>query len=368
MEAVSQPVQPEIQYPEPKFRNVLIIRFSAMGDVVLTVPVIQNLLRQYPNLKITVLTRPFFLPFFENIPQVTCYAIDSKGPQKSIWGLKKWVDTLIKDEKIEVVMDLHSVIRTWIMGFFFRLKGIPIYSVDKGRKEKKRLIQKGIAFFETLSTKEHESKLPLPHATERYRNVFERAGFNFEMQPVNLRVFNPLVQPNNKLTIGIAPFAAHPSKQWGMAKIYELVEKLLLQYPEIEINLFGGGAQEVEILQKLADYYPSVHNLAGKMSLKEEIQKISELRAFISMDSGNMHIASLTGIPVVSIWGGTHPDIGFSALYQPKENHIQIPVEVLSCRPCSVFGTAHCTHVKPFACMQDLQVDDVIKRLIVILK
>jgi ADP-heptose:LPS heptosyltransferase len=76
-----------------------------------------------------------------------------------------------------------------------------------------------------------------------------------------------------------------------------------------------------------------------------------------------MHIASLTGIPVVSIWGGTHPDIGFSALYQPKENHIQIPVEVLSCRPCSVFGTAHCTHAKPFACMQDLQVDDVIKRL-----
>ena len=72
MEAVSQPVQPEIQHPEPKFRNVLIIRFSAMGDVVLTVPVIQNLLRQYPNLKITVLTRPFFLPFFENIPQGTC--------------------------------------------------------------------------------------------------------------------------------------------------------------------------------------------------------------------------------------------------------------------------------------------------------
>lgn len=334
-----------------------------MGDVVLTVPVIRNLLRSYPELQITILTRPFFQTFFENIPQVRCFPVDLKGRHHGFFGLKKLVDDIVKEQKIDLVLDLHSVMRTWTIGWFFRMKGIPVFKINKGRHQKRQLIEKGIVFF---NTSKHQ--LPLLHTSERYHAVFANAGLEFDMEPAYLSVFQSVAKPKNKLAIGIAPFAAHPSKQWGMAKIYELVEKLLLQYPEIEINLFGGGAQEVETLQKLADYYPSVHNLAGKISLKEEIQKISELRAFISMDSGNMHIASLTGIPVVSIWGGTHPDIGFSALYQPKENHIQIPVEVLSCRPCSVFGTAHCTHVKPFACMQYLEVDEVIKRLTVILR
>ena len=334
-----------------------------MGDVVLTVPVIRNLLRSYPELQITILTRPFFQTFFENMPQVRCFPVDLKGRHHGFFGLKKLVDDIVKEQKIDLVLDLHSVMRTWTIGWFFRMKGIPVYKINKGRRQKRQLIEKGIASF---NTEKHQ--LPLPHTSERYHAVFANTGLEFDMEPAYLSVFQSVAKPKNKLAIGIAPFAAHASKQWGIDKIYELIEKLLLQYPKLEIYLFGGGKMEVETLQLMAAYYPNVHNLAGKMSLKEEIQKISELQAFISMDSGNMHIATLTGIPVLSIWGGTHPDVGFSALYQPKENDIQLSIEQMPCRPCSVFGTAHCTHVKPFACMLDLGVDEVIKRLTVILR
>lgn len=321
-----------------------------MGDVVLTVPVIQSLLRQYADLEITVLTKPFFQTFFENIPRVTCFTNDLNGKHKGIFGLRMLVNEIVEEQKIDIVIDLHSVLRTWVLDLFFKWKGIPVYRIDKGRNEKKKFI-KG------------KNKTPLKHSTQRYQEVFMKAGFEFPLEQELFRTIHSFKANHNTKKIGIAPFAAHRSKMWGMSKIYELIEKLNSERNDIQFFLFGGGKTEVETLQQLANYYKNVENMAGKLSLKEEIQKIAEMDVFLSMDSGNMHIATLTGIPVVSVWGGTDPNIGFSALYQPHENHIQLSKEQMPCSPCSVFGTSDCKNVKKFACMEDLEVENILKRL-----
>lgn len=332
------------------FKKILIIRFSAMGDVVLTVPVIKSLLRRYPDLEITVLTKPFFQTFFENIPQVKCFSNDLKGKNKGVLGLYKLVNEIVKNQEIEAVFDLHSVLRTWILDLFFKLRGVPVFLIDKGRKEKKEFIKK-------------KRKNLLKHTTLRYQEVFLNAGFKFDLVQENLDTIQSSIANDTRKKIGIAPFAAHQSKMWGISRIYELIEKINKEQKNIQFYLFGGGKSEVEALELMANYYDNVINLAGKLSLKEEIQKMAEMSVFLSMDSGNMHIATLTGVPVVSVWGGTDPNIGFSALYQPKENHIALSQDQITCRPCSVFGTSNCLNTKKFACMEDLEVDKVIERL-----
>ncbi len=317
-----------------------------MGDIVLSVPVIKSLLRKYPNAEISVLTRPFFQTFFENIPQVTCISNDLKGEHKGIFGLRKLVDEIVDQQKIDVVIDLHSVLRTWILDLLFKIKGVPVIRIDKGRKEKKRYVA-------------HKISSPLKHSTQRYYDVFTKAGFEFDLQSETFQILHSIDTINATKKIGIAPFAAHRSKMWGIPKIYELIETLNSERNDLLFYLFGGGKTEIEAMDLMASYYNNVENVAGKLSLKDEIQKIAEMDVFLSMDSGNMHIASLTGIPVVSVWGGTHPDVGFSALYQPAAYSVQLSQEQMPCRPCSVFGTSKCSYSKPFACMEDLKVEQV---------
>lgn len=334
-------------------KNILIIRFSAMGDVVLTVPVIKNLIHHYPETQVTVLTKPLFALFFENIPQVHVVTPNLKNEHKGVFGLWKLVNQLQKNHRFDLVIDLHAVLRTWIIGFLFTLKGIRVFRIDKGRKEKKKLVRS-------------KNLLPLLHTTERYANVFTKAGLMLNgTTPEYLIEPQTVKQPPIK--IGIAPFAAHRTKIWGLEKIYELIEKTNALYT-VEWYLFGGGLSETDHLEKLAAYYPNVHNMAGKLSLSDEIPFMSTLHAFVSMDSGNMHIATLTGIPVISVWGGTHPAMGFGALYQPAANQIQIPIQELPCRPCSVFGQSTCLHKEePYACMKRIEVEEVIQQLTAII-
>lgn len=327
-----------------------------MGDVVLIVPVIQDLLKKYPNVHITVLTNPFFHPFYEGIPNLTLFPVDLKGKHKGILGLKKLANELTSLQKFDVVIDLHAVIRTWVIGSFFRIQGVTIYRIDKGRKEKKAFIRRKI-------------RKTLPHTTQRYHEVFQKAGFDFNLEKSLLNTkeqsdfaVNKHIKPT-AISIGIAPFAAHKSKQWGLDKTEAFIEEINRHY-KVQFYLFGGGKEEVNQLNTVADKYPNTTNFAGSFKLTEELHLLENLDVIVSMDSGNMHIASLLEIPVISIWGGTHPDVGFSALHQPEENSIQIAMDELPCRPCSVFGTNDCNlKTTPFACMTQITPSLVIARL-----
>lgn len=326
-----------------------------MGDVVLTVPVIQNLLKKYPETQITILTKPFFKPFFQEIKNVNVYPVDLAEKHKGLTGLYRLVKELNKSQKFDCVIDLHSVLRSWIICGFFFLRSVPFFRIDKGRSEKNKFIKGKITY-------------ALSHTTERYLDVLEKSGYNFSLEKSLLKIGAVSDTPGflknltPKLSIGIAPFAAHKSKEWGLENIRALIAEINKDY-KVEFYLFGGGREEVAKLAALANNYPNVTNIAGQFSLMEEMNFLQKLTAFIGMDSGNMHIAALLGLPVISIWGGTHPDLGFSALYQSKKNHIRALVNGKPCRPFSVYGKLDVVQGKPADCIKKVKVAAVVKRL-----
>ena len=148
-----------------------------------------------------------------------------------------------------------------------------------------------------------------------------------------------------------------------MGKIYP-IEKLetVIDYfskkEEIKILLFGAGRQEVEILEKWEKSYPRVISLAGKLQLHEELQVLNLSDALISMDSANMHLASLVGTPVISIWGATHPSAGFYGFNQCPDNIIQAD---LPCRPCSTYGHKPCER-KDYMCLNTIMPEWIIRK------
>lgn len=113
----------------------MVIRLSAMGDVAMTVPVLKSLIKTYPGLKITVLTKAFFKPIFLGLDNVEVYKADVSGKHKGVYGLWKLFKEL-ESLQIDAVADLHSVLRSTILKQFFRFRGIPVVQIDKGRKEK----------------------------------------------------------------------------------------------------------------------------------------------------------------------------------------------------------------------------------------
>jgi ADP-heptose:LPS heptosyltransferase len=290
-----------------KPKHILVIRLSAMGDVAMTVPVLKAFTTQYPEVKLTVLTREFFKPFFRDLENVTIYSVNLKEKHKGVLGLYK----LSKDLKklcIDAIADLHNVLRTNILKFFFL--GKTFIQIDKGRAEKKRLVT-GKTFQQLKTTH------------ERYADVFRKLGFPLDLTNPK---FSNRVELNSKLKdivgtdtnkrIGIAPFAAHESKMYPLDLMEEVIESLSKTHT---ILLFGGGKKEVEILNSFQNKYKHVVNLAGKLTLNEELDVISNLDVMLSMDSGNAHMAAMLGVKVMTIWGVTHPYAGFAPFNQPED-------------------------------------------------
>lgn len=329
-----------------QYKHILVIRFSAMGDVALLLPVLKNFSIAYPGVRITLLTRPFFHPFFQGIPNLNLPQIDLKGKHKSFFGLAKLFSKINREQKVDLVLDAHDVLRSWGLSISAFFKGVKIYKIDKGRRGKKAFIQ-------------HKSTKTLPHSIERYYDLFERTGFKIphEKQFFDL---NGITVPKNSIqknfiNIGIAPFAAHRTKEWGIEKVDSFMEIVRKKYKNVMFHLFGGGEHEKIALEKLSTKFENVHNIAGNYALTEELVLMKNMDAFIGMDSGNMHLAALVGTQVFSIWGGTHPSMGFAPLYQPDENILQISRDKLPCRPCSVYGKENCSlQDTPFACMEQI--------------
>jgi ADP-heptose:LPS heptosyltransferase len=128
------------------------------------------------------------------------------------------------------------------------------------------------------------------------------------------------------------------------------MEKIVAHFAQCEnvkVYLFGGGTEEINLLEEWASKYKGVTSLAGKMSLSDELEQLAAMNLVLSMDSANMHLASLAGVPVLCIWGATHPFAGFTGWKQPPTNSIQVD---LPCRPCSVYGNKNC-YRRDYACM-----------------
>ena len=309
-----------------KPEHILVIRLSAMGDVAMTIPVLRALTNQYPDLKLTVLTKAFFKPLFRDIANVSVYEADIKGDHKGIFGLYK-LSRLLKKTGFESVADLHNVLRSNLLKFFFF--GKKVIQIDKGRAEKKALTSGKI--FEQLKT-----------THQRYADVFEHLGY-----PIDLS--NPIAPKGSKLTanaiqligedskplIGIAPFAAFKGKAYPLSQMQKVIEALSKGN---KVLLFGAKGNEANQLQDIADKNDSVINLAGKLSLNDELDVISNLELMISMDSGNAHLAAMQGVKVLTVWGVTHPYAGFYPFHQDESNAILADRNQFPNIPTSVYG------------------------------
>ncbi len=316
-----------------KKQHILIIRLSAMGDVAMTIPVLIHLLEQNPNVEITVVSRPFFHPFFSDLPRTHFFPVDLQNRHKGFWGLIRLYKDL-KKLNIDFVADLHNVLRSKIARTLFSFSGTKTAYTDKGRKEKKVLTR--------LEIKEIQ---PLKSMFERHVETFKKLGFTIDLsQPIfknkyqlTDKIIKQLNLQKDTDKIGIAPFAQYETKVYPLDLMQKVINTLA-QKENTEILLFGGGRKEIEQLYKLQNQYENVKIVAEKLSFEEEIQLISNLNTMLSMDSGNAHIAAIFGIKVITLWGATHPYAGFIPFAQPLENCITSDRTQYPFIPTSVYG------------------------------
>ena len=313
-------------------KHILVIRMSAMGDIAITVPVLRSLINEYPDVRITYVTRPFFSPIVAYIPNTTILPAKLDEEHKGISGLYQLAKQA-KQNGVDTVIDLHGVLRSHMMKAYFTLSGIPVYQIDKGRKEKRTLVRA-----------ENKTIKPLKPTYERYAEVLRKAGFDFNIEPstaliprqkMSEAVLNLIGSQTGKW-IGIAPFAQHPGKEYPLEKIKAVANQLIQQ--DYSVFLFGGGDKEKNLLDTLAKDQTKILNCTYKFTFAEEIQLISNLDLMISMDSGNGHLAALFGIPVLTLWGVTHPYAGFAPYGQPHQHQLLPDRDTYPLLPVSIYG------------------------------
>lgn len=317
-------------------KYILVIRFSALGDVALTTPVLRAV--DPGDYKILVLSRSSYADFFNHLEHIWFFKAELNARHKGLAGIIRLVRDINRDYNITRVIDLHGVLRTWIIDLLYRVKGIRVYRIDKGRKGKKKFIK-------------YKIDVKLPHTLERYNDVFRKAKLNtgkpiipsFRLSDKAEKKATDTIRdivPAGYDIIGISPFAKHKTKSWETDNISNLMELIHSEH-RVYFLLFG-GRDEVASLESLASSFSNSYVIAGKYNLETELAIISRLRLMISMDSANMHLAALSGIRTVSIWGGTHPAMGFAPSGDQEHIIIQTPNSELGCRPCTVYGKGDC--------------------------
>lgn len=337
--------------------RILIIRFSAIGDVAMTIPVICSLAVQYPQHEITVLSRAVLQPLFQGLPgNVRFVGADLNGHHRGIGGLNRLYAEL-KAMHFDFVADFHGVLRARFLRSRFWLAGVRVASISKGRAGKQKLVRRRHKVLEMQESSFH-----------RYADVLAQLGL-----PVSLNFTSIYGEGKGDFSqiasvagskgalkwIGFAPFAKHGGKIYPLELQAQVVAHFASD-PTVKVFLFGGGKEEQEVFDGWLLNYPSIVSMIGKLNMSTELNLMSHLDVMLSMDSANMHLASLVNTPVVSVWGATHPYAGFMGWNQPPENAVQRLD--LSCRPCSVYGQKPCFR-GDYACLRGIKPEVVIEKI-----
>lgn len=310
--------------------KILVVRFSSIGDVVLTTPVVRCLAKQLPEATIHFITKKAFLPVLEGNPHINRVYTIEKSVKECLAELKA--------EKYDLVIDLHKNVRT------LRLKkalGVPAKSFPKLNVQKFLLTQFKI------------NRMPDMHVVERYFETVKSLGVNSDGLPCELflNAADSVNLSENKLETGNF-LAVAMGAQFGTKQLpIDLLEKTLKDL-NIPIVLLG-GPMDVERSNALKNKLSSqnVIDFCGKITLRQSAYVLSQSRALLTADTGLMHIATAFRIPIVSVWGNTVPALGMYP-YTPQDRSLYSIHEVtgLSCRPCSKIGYKECPK-KHFDCM-----------------
>lgn len=331
-------------------RKLLVIRFSAIGDIAMTVPAVVSVCKNHPDMQVTMLTsrigEKIYRAVAGSIPNLTIIGTNPSKEYAGIKGLNKLYGELQK-ERFDAVADLHDVLRTKWLRVRFCLSGKTRQHIDKGRADKKALVK-------------HSIHSQLKAGVVRYQEVFEQLGLNatlcYDAESIG-KAMQYAVEGAH--SVGIAPFAQHQGKIYPQEQMLEVIDRLLSNNPQRHIYLLG-GANEQATLDEWASRCPErIHNTAGRQSFAEDLMLMSKLDAVISMDSANMHLASLVGTRVVSIWGATHIHAGFLGFGQKEEDVVQVD---LPCRPCSIYGNKPCKF-GDYRCMTGITPEKVAEKI-----
>ncbi|GGD50170.1 LPS biosynthesis protein [Emticicia aquatilis] len=308
-----------------KKTKFLILRFSSIGDIVLTTPVVRCIKSQYPEAEVHFATKKQFKVLVENNPYIDKYHLLEKS-------LNPFIKTL-QSEDYDYVIDLHNNLRTSIIKFRLSKK---TFSFDKLNFKKWLLV----------NLKIHQ--MPDIHIVDRYLKTVESLGIKNDMKGLDYFIPEKDKVQINESYIAFAIGGQHSTKKLPTSRIIEICQKL-----NSKIMLLGGkeDSPAAEEIEKAVG--EKIINACGKYNLNQSASLVQQAEYLITHDTGLMHIASALKKKVVSIWGNTVPEFG---MYPYLTEFKIIENKELSCRPCSKIGYSKCPKGH-FKCMNDLNLD-----------
>lgn len=330
--------------------HVLVIRLSGLSHTAMCVHALRGLRRDFPQLKITVLTIKEFTPLFRAIDGVEyLYADDSC--YRGFWGgVRLW--RAIRRLKVDAIADLESSSSS--RRLTFSLKPVKLARLNKSRNER-----------QLMTRKFRKVMVQLEPLSQRSREVFNRLGLPFCMPaPIRRRrkttppqIATILAGEKQGVWIGVAPLSANKGCCYPLPLANSLIAELSSRYERL--ILFGEGKYERQFCEGMQQKYPNVVSIAGRASLSEKMELIEMLDVVVTIDGSILSLASLVGTPAVSIWGATHPFIESCGYGQNPAHSVQIDIP---CRPCSVDGRRECMFGS-YDCMRSITPQMVVERV-----
>ncbi len=319
--------------------KVLIVRFSSIGDIVLTTPVVRTMKQQLEKVEIHYLTKKSFQVILKNNPNIDKLITIEKEIDEVIGDLKK--------EKYDLIIDLHKNLRTKRLKLKLR---VPSHSFDKLNWEKWKLVKFKI------------NSMPKVHIVDRYFGAVESLGIKNDGKPCDY-----FIPEEDEIDVekefGFTDFQTiaigAQFKTKRMPK--ELLVKIITKIND-PIILLGGEMDAIFALE-IMDALPekNIKSACGGFNLNQSASIVKQSNRLITNDTGMMHIASCFGVQISSVWGNTVPDLGMYPYYPNKKDKFSIhEVKGLNCRPCSKIGFQECPK-KHFDCMMKQNVDEIVK-------
>lgn len=313
-----------------KIKNILIIRFSSLGDIILTEPIIRQLRVSFPDCKIDYLTKPAFEPIITGFFGVDAVFTD----YESLKGLIE-----LRRRKYDLVIDLQRKFNSWWA------KNIIVGKKNVCYDKKRRLRKKIVA---------HKTSDSINSTVDLYNTIFDKLELPYTFQNPKLKTSKStgLLVSKKKINVVIFPGATHNTKRIPAEKIISFIDNY--EHPETAFYLLGSNQEEYLTAKIKKATNKLCHNLAGSFNLVELINAIDEADVIITNDSGPMHIAAALGKPQLAFFGSTDVSLGFKPL-NPKALVLSLDLE---CSPCTLHGEKKCP-LKHFNCLKQISVETI---------
>jgi ADP-heptose:LPS heptosyltransferase len=327
-------------------KKILILRFSSIGDIVLTTPVIRAIKQQVPGVQVHYATKPSFKAIVAANPYLD-----------KVHYLPEKLDDLITElraEQFDYVVDLHNNLRTRLIRWKL---GVPGQGFNKLNFRKWLLVNLKI------------NRMPAVHIVDRYLNAAGKLGvkndgqgLDYFIPPADEVPVNALPQTHQQGYVAFAIGAQHATKRLPLEKILALCAKI--NRPIILL----GGTEDAATGEQIEQYFQNqnrptnngqrttIYNACGKYNLNQSASLVRQADVVFSHDTGLMHIAAAFQKKIYSIWGNTVPELG---MYPYKTHFELLENRNLNCRPCSKIGYAQCPQGH-FKCMWDIQFDNLV--------